>query len=77
METAPIAKLLNLEHFGNDNDIKDELKDALEKHKEEVDEDDSDAVRLDAIRELDEKTDRKFAAMEKKIDELKTLLQEK
>ena len=47
------------------------------KHKEEVDEDDSDAVRLDAIRELDEKTARKFAAMETKIDELKTLLLQK
>ena len=42
-----------------------------------MDEDDSDAVRLDAVRELDEKTARKFAAMETKIDELKTLLLQK
>ena len=37
--------------------------------------DDSDAARLSATRELDEKTARKFAVMEAKIDKLTEILQ--
>ena len=41
-----------------------------------MDEDDTDATRLAAIRNSEERTNKKLAEMEKKIDELKTLLQE-
>ena len=39
-------------------------------YKEDVDEDDTDAARLAAIRDSDERTNKKLAEMEKKIDAL-------
>ena len=42
--------------------------------KKEVDEDDSDGARLAAIRDSEERTNKKLADMEEKIDELKDLL---
>ena len=55
--------------------IEKRLDEALEQHAEDASEDDSDAARLSAIRELDEKTARKFAAMETKIGELTDMIQ--
>ena len=40
-------------------------------------EDDTDATRLAAIRDSEERTNKKLAEMETKIDELKTLLLQK
>ena len=55
--------------------IKKRLKDALEDYKDDVAEDDSDAARLSAIRESEERTkkdladtNRKLAAMEEKLN---------
>jgi len=60
--------------FSPKNESKDSIKEllekALEKHKEDVSEDDTDATRLAAIRDSDERTNKKLAEMEKKIDAL-------
>ena len=45
------------------------IKDAVAQHKEDVANIDTDAARLAAIRESDEKTNRRLAAMESKIDD--------
>ena len=72
----PVANPFGLQKEEKPREIAKRLTKALEKHKEEVDEDDTDATRLAAIRNSEERTNKKLAEMEKKIDELKTLLQE-
>ena len=44
--------------------------------RKEVDEDDSDGARLAAIRDSEDRAKQKFADIEKKIEELKALLEE-
>jgi len=56
--------------MGGKPSIKELLEKALEKHEEEVDEDDSDGARLALIRDSDDRAKQKFADMEKKIDAL-------
>ena len=56
--------------------IKKRLKEALEQHKEDASEDDTDAARLAAIRDSEDRAKQKFADIEKKIEELKALLEE-
>ena len=55
--------------------IKKRLKDALEDYKDDVAEDDSDAARLAAIRESEERAKKDLAAMEAKVDKLADMLQ--
>ena len=72
-----IAKCLKLTPTEDKHTIKKRLEEALEQHKDDVAEDDSDSARLSAIRESEQRTkkdladtNQKLAAMEKKIDEL-------
>ena len=60
----------------NEASIKKRLKKALEQHKDDVADDDTDAARLAAIRDSEDRAKQKFADIEKKIEELKALLEE-
>ena len=76
-DTTPIVKRLPLFLKRKDNDarITRRIKEALEQYEEGVSEDDTDATRLAAIRDSEERTNKKLADMEKKIDELTSMLQ--
>ena len=52
----------------DEDSIKERIKEAFAQHKEDMSNIDTDAARLAAIRESDEKTSRRLAAIESKID---------
>ena len=67
LEMAPIAKFLKLANTEDEDSIKRRLEEALKQH-----EDDAEA---DPVRESEERTNKKLAEMEKKIDKLTEILQ--